>query len=406
MRGNNNRIVKRANRYLILDTLRFYDEITLEDIVRKTKLSYPTVRNLVMEMIKEDIVKKVGFAESSGGRQPALLQLNSTSFFSMGMDIAVTCVRLAISDLKGKIIYSRIENFDEDASKMDVLNFFIKLCEDAMNELQIPREKVAGLGIGVPGIIDTTKNISVFVERIEDWKTPIEIVKIMEERLGIKVHIRNDVHLLGLVEKYLYVPNTEKSFVYIAIRNGIGMAVFIDGELYEGKMGNAGYIGHMKMDIEGRECVCGKRGCLETFVNSKYLIEEYIQKKKKRGINAEVPVIQNDDYVGFFIEKTVSGDEDAKEILVKAGNVLGIGIANVIKTLDCTHVIIGGVHGDIGGVFMNAIQNAVRNNINDYIMDQVKIDVGKLLYQSAALGGCFLAIEDFFMEPKLNLSVN
>ena len=405
MRGNNNRIVKRANRYLILDSIRSSNQITHEELVRITRLSDPTVRNIVNDLVQEGIVKKDGLAESTGGRQAALLKFNESSFFAMGIDIAGNKVMLAVSDLKGNIVYLCCETIDTEAEKNEVLDFLVSLCEKAILEAKISKEKVIGLGIGIPGVIDVGKDISVFVERIKSWRKDVHVVSYLEEKLEIKVYIRNDAHLLGLVEKYLYTDESIKNFIYIAMRNGIGMAIFINGDLFEGDMGNAGYIGHMKIELEGYECVCGKKGCIETLVNSKYLVEEYIQLKKEKGLTADTTGAVESKYLDFFIERARSGDKEAEIILKKSGFVLGIGIANVIKILDFTHIIVGGLPKGKEDIFMPAIREAINQNTNNYLVEKVSIDYGKLTYDKAALGGCFLAIDNFFMEPKLTLSI-
>ncbi len=405
MKGNNNQLIKVANRYLILDSLRKSDLLTMDQIARKTKLSYPTIRNITQELVNMGLVCQAGQAESAGGRQPALYRLNAGSYYSMGIDVAPPVIRLAVSDLKYNLIHSRVEYYHQSESKMSLLDFIINMCTNTMDEVGVNKEQYVGLGIGVPGLIDVRTNTSILMERMENGDERIDISERLEKILGLHVYIRNDVHLIGLLERNLNLNRQEKNFVYIALRSGVGMATFSNGKLIDGTMGNAGYIGHTTIDVNGRECICGKRGCLEIMVNSDYLVEQYNSLRKEKGLEFNPIECDGWNYLNVFSSLAEKGDPDAIEVVRSAGKALGIGVSNVIKLLDITYFVFGGFPKESQNLFMDAVEASIRDNIHRYIMANVHLVRSNLNFNMAALGGCVMAIDNFFRGPRLSLTI-
>jgi predicted NBD/HSP70 family sugar kinase len=298
-----------------------------------------------------------------------------------------------------------VEYYYENESDQTIMVYLTELCKRTIADVGVPKDQYIGLGIGLPGIIDLRSNSSILMERMSHGDVRINIAEELEKAIGIHVYIRNDVHLLALVEKYLYLDKSEKNFLYIALRSGVGMAIFKDGKLLEGNMGNAGYIGHTMIDCNGKQCVCGKRGCLEIMVNSDYLIEEYNAIRKTKGLSQNIVECKNWTFLEMFSKLAEKGDDAAAEVVRMAGRSLGYGVANVIKILDFTSVILGGFPKESQDLLLGSVEESIRENIHRYIMTEVKIEKGKLNYNMAALGGCFLAIDNFFMGPKLKLTI-
>jgi predicted NBD/HSP70 family sugar kinase len=399
IKANNAKMIKEANRYLTLNCVREHEPISQEGIVMRTRLSRPTVTNIIKELLEAGLVEKSGYGESSGGRSPVLLSLNSQAVCSIGVDFEFPQVRIAISDLKFNIVQAREWQFSLKDDKEYILQTLIDRIEELMHQSGIPLDKFAGIGIGLPGVIDFEQGVSVFIERIAEWRN-VQFRDILQQKFNIPVFIRNDVHLMALAETKLYPQSSTDQFIYIGIRHrhGIGMAIIMDNKIYEGTKGNAGYIGHITLDPHGAPCVCGNRGCLETFVGEA-AIQKYLREKTNGKEYPNSSMMLKD-----LVVKANMGDKIAVEVLQEAAGWLGIGVANVVKLFEIPTVIIGGIStGDGHNVFIEAVEQEAASRIFASVKNEFTVSAGYCDESNYALGGCILAIEHYYQEPKLNL---
>ncbi|MFC4306804.1 ROK family transcriptional regulator [Cohnella boryungensis] len=400
MAGNNTKILKLANRYLVLQCISNYEPITIEDIVKKTNLSRPTVINSVKELTEKEIVTKDGYAESTGGRTAALLSTNADAYYAVGADFEFPKVRLAIANLKGTILHSHHLKYPQDITAEELLADLPDRIYDFIHSSNVDTKKIEGLGMGISGIIDTNSGHSKFIERINGWKD-IDIKSILEQKLKMPVYIRNDVHLMGLVEKRFYNPNDNNAFIYIGLRSGIGSAIFLKNTIYEGKNGNAGFTGHITLDVNGPRCFCGQRGCLDVFAGELSLIERYKAARRSNGLSE---LSDEDINLAHLIRWATGGDELASAILKEAGFYLGVAIANLVKTLEIPTVIIGGGASIESSEFFRSVKQAASDHLK-FQFEDIVISCGQLEERDYALGGCFLLFDHLFNKPKLKLQI-
>ncbi len=396
MKANSTHLIKKANRCLVLNTIMEYEPMTIEDIVYKTRLSRPTVLNLIKDLTIDKIIIKSGFEETMGGRHPALYSFNTKFYFVMGIDLDLPPARLTISDLKGRNIYSRKWEIGLDSDINAIIESLVNNIEESLKESHIDKTSVIGIGVGIPGIVDTRENNAVKIDRVHGWIN-VPINKILNEKTGINIFIRNDAHLLAMVEKRMLNIKGE-NFLYVVHRSGIGMAVFINNSLYEGAHGNSGYLGHASININGEKCECGKAGCLEIYCSKRAVINNYlIQNNPKKSSNYS-SLTFND-----ILIKADNGDKIAYKILQEAGRHLGLGISNAIKLFDVSTVIIGDLICNKNNIFFTSIYDTIKTNTNLYAINEINLRLGKLSDETYGLGGCYFVIDKFFNEPVFKL---
>jgi predicted NBD/HSP70 family sugar kinase len=398
VKANHSTIIKTANRFLILNTIKDYEPVTVEDIVRKTHLSRPTVLTLLKELTEGRLISKCGFAESMGGRQPALFAIDTSSYYAIGIDMDYPPIRLMISNLKGEKVYSRKWELHYGVDIPQIVESIVHHIEESIRESGIDRQAIIGVGLGMPAIINATDNAAVRIERIEGWVN-IPIHTAITDRTGLKVYVRNDAHLLAMVEKKL-LNIKEANFLYVLYRSGIGMAIFINNALYEGNFGNSGYIGHTAIHANGERCECGKRGCLELYCSKRAIVKQY-----KAAVGSVHEGAGQELTFDSVIEKADHGDPHAMHVLEAAGKIFGLHLSNAIKLLDVSSVIIGDLSCGEANIFYRTIYETIKINTSDYAIQEVTVQLGMLDEETCGLGGCHFVIEDFFSEPKLTLRI-
>ena len=247
MKANNSSTIKKANRFLVLDTIMSHDSITTEGIVRQTHLSRPTVLKLLNELLDSELVNKSGLSKSFGGRQAALFSFNKNAHYAIGIDMEVPSIHLIISNLVGETVVSHAWDVSSEWETDELLDSITNEINNSIVTSKIPREKIIGIGLGVPGTINKSTQVIVSISRLPKLNN-LPIRKILEERLKFPTYILKNVILLALTERK-YLNDSIKNFLFVRMRTGIGMAPVINDNFYEGEHGNSGYIGFTMTNI-------------------------------------------------------------------------------------------------------------------------------------------------------------
>ena len=204
-------------------------------------------------------------------------------------------------------------------------------------------EEVEVMGMGVPGLLDIEKGISLFSPNFPQWEN-VPIAGWFKERMGIPVFIDNDVRVNLYGECYFGAGKGKKNVVLLTLGTGLGAGVMIDGHILYGATGSMGEIGHMNMYREGRPCRCKSSGCLGRYVSALGLlrtVKEKIEAKEKTVLTDWVK--DPEEITAEMVSRAFDeGDQLAREAMEETGEILGFGLVNVINLYNPECVIIGG----------------------------------------------------------------
>lgn len=368
--------VRRANCRLIFDTLYRNEGMTLLNLEHSTGLSRPTVVGMVRALEEAGLVKSVGKRESSGGRTPVLYGINPEACYAVGIDFEFPILRVAVSNLRGQIVESSKKELASGLPAEEAISSMIAQVNEVVEKTEIEREKILGIGLGMPGYINLKKGTSLRFERIADWKN-IEIVKRISEGTGMPVFMENDVHLLYRAEQDLRKEKNTEDVLFIAIRSGIGSAIYQRGHIIEGEYGNAGHIGHTVIQVDGETCTCGNVGCLELYASERAIRQKYEKITGNRF-----------DSVQEIANRAKEGETAAQKVLEEAGKYLGVGIGNAINMLDINKVIVSSFFDS--SILLKSAQQMIDSVINIPQERQAKLYPSQLPETECALGGCRL----------------
>ena len=375
-RANTTKIVGKANSYLVLNTIKENEKITVEGIVSNTGLSRPTVLKIIKELMERRLVKKAGYAENEVGRQPVLYSLDTESYFAVGIDIDGPPVYVAVTDLSGNLLYSRKYEVDVDIAIEALVDEVAGYVNAALNAL------------GIKESVDINTNQAYMVSRLKALiGEPID--ELLGSRLKIPVLVKNDAHLIGVAEKKRIKEAND--ILCIVHRTGIGMAIILDEKIYNGSSGNSGFIGHLTVDVHGRRCACGKDGCLEALSSKRAIKEMYYEKTGEKLRYRQI------------LAAAAKNDESAVEVCKYAGKYFGIGIANIVKILDIGTVVLSDIRCDENHIFFKSIRESMTEYLEPFFNKKISLTVGKLSESELALGGCSYVIDEFFVSPELVL---
>lgn len=385
MRGSF-QLMKSVNKKAILNKIRVHGTISRANIAKETGLTPPTVTNIVKELIEEGFVKESHLGESSGGRKPTLLQLNENGYYVIGVDAGSSTVEAAICNIFGDTIVRTNGDLPETFDVDIFLDFLIIIISELLEKEAVPSEKIIGIGVAMHGVMDMDKGISYFSSKYGLRNIPVKAV--LEEKFDYEVVLENDSRALALGEYWYGGFEHVKSFSAINIGRGVGSGLIIDGKLIHGSQYVAGEIGHTVISVDGEQCACGNRGCLETFISSKNIV---------RRAQEQISDAPNDLTAEDIYHFAKAGDEEYIHILEETGHYISVGITNLINTSNPDTIVLG------GGVMKSAeflmpiiLENVRKNVLTNKVRDEVNILLGKLDDDATLLGAAALLFNEYF----------
>lgn len=246
------------NRAVVLGLLFHGGPVSRADLARSTGLTRVTVSEIVNALIVDGLVAELGLRpEGRVGKPAMMVGLRSSEHHIIAVDLQRwSQARLAVLDLSGAVVSETTA--DLSGRKGDAVVAAVEeLCHEAMDGAQ---ERVVGVGIGAPGIMDEYGRV---VEASNlGWKN-LPLAELLSSSLGVGVHIANDADAAALAE-FTYGEASSSGFMLVAVGQGVGAGLVVEGRLVRGHRLAAGEIGHLTVDPRGPLCECGRRGCLET----------------------------------------------------------------------------------------------------------------------------------------------
>ncbi|WP_084362119.1 ROK family transcriptional regulator [Robertmurraya korlensis] len=372
----NQQVVKKNNKALVLQLIMEKEPISRADIAQVSGLNKATVSSLVNELLAADLVYESGPGESSGGRRPVILHFNKVVGYSIGIDIGVNYVLCVLTDLKGNIVIEKNHPFHRSpyAATIEIVK---EMVLSLIDEMPSSRYGIVGIGVGVPGIVN--KEGSVLLAPNLGWKN-IQIKKDLEDFFQVPVFIENEANAGVFGEQQFGIGQDYQNIIYISAGIGIGVGIILNKELYQGKNGFSGEMGHMIIDIKGKPCNCGSRGCWEAYASEQALLE-------KAG--------ENRNSLETLIQLASSEDKNAQNLFKEIGTYLGYGINNIINTFNPDQVIIGNRLSMAREWIEQPIRSTVENHSLAYHQNEFQLDFSRLGNHSIALGMSAFVVESF-----------
>ncbi len=319
-----------------------------------------------------------------------------TNNFSIGIDIGATTIKSGIVDPTGSILSQiKVDTLANKGPRMVFQQVFYSISELMNNHKGFP---ITGIGVGAPGIVAPDNSTVKYPPNFSDWNE-IDLGEVIRKEFNLPVVIENDANAAALGEAKFGAGAGEKNFLFVIWGTGVGGGIILDGKIYRGPGGGAGEIGHTTIDLNGPKCNCGNYGCIESYIGQKYLSERTKQKM------ANIPYVRpsaikslvngNMDLIEPYIISVAAeqGDEFAKNILLEAGNFLGVAIASVFNILDLRLAVIGGGVSLVGEYVFDEIRNRVKSRVLQSIKNDVRVIPAKLGNTAGILGAANLVMD-------------
>ena len=340
--AGNSKFVKTMNRQNILNLIRLSEEISRSELVQQTGLTAPTVSDITKRFMHKGLIVESGIAKSTGGRRAVTFRLNPEARYSVGLDVENGHVGVQILDFTGETVFQADFPYQGEVDFSELLGLLENAVLHAIRESGIEREKVLGIGVSVPGLVNMDTGE---VHLIPHFHLRNVLLKEkLEDVLQLPVSVINDANAAALAEKWLGQARDNENFICVVGRTGIGAGLFLGGELYQGSAGVAGEIGHQTVEIDGPLCDCGNYGCLESLAGSQAILK-YVKAQLKQGRKSMLTELV-EDFEALTLDNVCHaaslGDQLALDVFNRTGVYLGLGLANIINILNPEKLLISG----------------------------------------------------------------
>jgi N-acetylglucosamine repressor len=381
--------VRVHNTQLVLRTIYESGQISRAEIARVTRLTRPTVSDVVTGLMEDGLVEEVGYAPSSGGRRAILLRVVDDSRHLIGLDLGRGDFRGAVINLRGEIKHRvdlPLQGRDGDLALALVYDLVDALVESASSPL-------LGIGIGAPGLVDAVNGVVHQAVNL-NWRE-VPLCSLLQTRYNLPVYMANDCQVAALAE-YTFGSNEDSALDLVVIKAewGVGAGIVHDGQLLHGNPLGAGEIGHVSVVEDGKRCACGNFGCLETVVSSRAIIlrAQTIAQSDPKSLLHRFATDPETLTLHAVRQSLEAGDEAVRQVIHEVGQSLGISAANLVGVLGSCRILIAGSVVCFGQFLLDVIQEEMNKRTLPALASATQVRFASLGSDIVLLGASALLL--------------
>ncbi len=369
-------------------------------------LNKSTVGSLLAQLQTWGLVQETGVANQRPGRPGVLIDINPDAGRVIGVEIAVGSISVILADVKANVVWRRGADKTPDglplaeASPARVLKLAEHMVQEAIGEAKSCDRRLFGIGVSIPGLVDHHTGAVLYTPNL-GWRN-LPLHSKWKDRFHVPIVVENDANASALGEQMLGVARQVNNFVYLSSGVGLGGGLVIDGKVYGGVGGFAGEIGHMTLEPEGPRCNCGYRGCWETLVGPRAILDR-VRQAASEGHAPILLALSHGRVQDIELEQVLvaagQGEPAVLSALDEVGRYLGIGIANLINAFNPRMVVLGGVLSTVGPYLLPRAQQEVQARAMETPRERVEITLSKFQVDAAVIGSVALILRGILNNP-------
>lgn len=396
-KGDNLMSVKRTNRSAALRALHEKGAMSRKRLAHNMNLTPGAITKIVAEMISDGLLSEGEMLTSgNAGRREILIDINAQKACGLGVLINLQQAVLSGAWLDGSVIFAQTMPLEADARAEETAQRLSQRLFELMEEYDIPREKVIGLGIAVRGITSADGRIvrNSFGALAE---SDYPLCELFEKLTGFHCVMENNVRSLLAAQMFLSRDENEGSQFFLRCGHGIGAALSIDGKIWHGVTAQCAEIGHIPVIRRGgKPCHCGKSGCLETIASPGAIREEALAILSPEKTPLLWQMFRDRDTASLDVFDVLTaasnGDAGASAIVDQAIQALGNAIKALIYLVDPGKIILYGVLFE-EPYYLSRLSSELQEGVD--LRHAVEIGKSRYNLQLEDTAACLLAIQDF-----------
>lgn len=397
------KLMRSINNKIVIDLLKKEEHLSRANISSITGLNRSTVSSIVDELIAEGWIRETNYQTSNVGRPGLILEMDPEGGFTVGLEIGVDFIQVVTVDFMAKVIFQKRIQTDPSEGQIKIQEKAFALVHEALEKGKEVCHRALGIGIAVPGLVDTHEGVLKMAPNLHWNDVPIRLI--WTQQFGLPVIVENEANAGALGEYFFGSARGIDNFIYIAAGFGLGSGIIIDGKLLKGNKGFASEVGHMTFDPNGELCNCGKHGCYEMFIGPRAVMKQVRKRIKEEGGEKTILHLKDGDADGFGYDRVVDaarqGDPIALEALKDVGEKLGIVVANLVNVFNPKMVVLGGALNYARDFIQPVVAQVVKENALQLCQDDLVITNSQLDQQSSVMGVSGLIMENIWNTSNL-----
>ncbi|MHA4990738.1 ROK family protein [Cetobacterium somerae] len=353
------------------------ENLSIADISNDLNISFPTIKTIVNKFLKENIIREDLKIGNGAGRKAQYYSLENNFVYSIGIAIHLKELKIILGNERGDIIKETI--IKENFLKENLIERIDEVLEEFLLDINEQIEKkLIGIGISIPGIVDTENNT---IEITPLLRISLNKVKNLSEKYNKKILIDNEANLCAISEKFLGIGKEFSNFIILNIGDSLNMSTFTEEDDYGNFSFKASRVNHMSINFQGVLCDCGNRGCWGKYASEIALLDRF--KKIDTSITRVKDIFKNDYLI----------DEEYHNFFDEYIEYLSIGIKNIIFLYNPEKIIISGKLSKYKNYFKKELVNKIYNN-SIFFKGKETIEFSGLEEKGVYLGAAMLPIID------------
>ena len=385
------------NLALVLQHIATGEPVTRARLAAATGLTKTTVSSLVDDLVSARLVVELG-PEARGeiGRPGSALALDPSGYAGIGLEINVDYIAVCLANLVGEVRYLRTRARDNRSqSPAKVLGRAVRMIGTALARAEAARLTVAGLGVAVPGPVETDSGLLRLAPNL-GW-VDVPVAAILADRLAghdLAVVVDNEANLAALGELWFGGHHDLADFIHVSGEIGVGGGVVLSEELFRGVRGFAGEIGHVVVQPDGPRCRCGARGCLEQVAGQEAIL-------RAAGLTGAVgtSIGQPGGSVAELLARARAGDPATLRAVESAGRALGIGLSATVNVVDPSTVVLGGLYAALEPWLRGPLLEELSERAITHRWSPVRLLASRLGPDAAVRGAAGVVVKRVLSEP-------
>jgi predicted NBD/HSP70 family sugar kinase len=377
-------LMKQVNKRTILNKIRLADPISRAEIAKQTGITAPTVGTIVKELVEEELVVEKRSTESTGGRKPKLLSLNKESNVVIALDAGSKYVRAALCNIVGEVIYQTTVTFN--GKEEAYLTIIKDLVQELIDEAEKRPIKLLGICLAVPGVVERESGVVSYSSHTNFHDIPLK--EELEKAYEYPVIVENNSRAMAFGEFWFKEYSVEGTLLVLNIGRGVGAGIISNGQLLYGPDNVAGEVGHMTINFNGPSCSCGNKGCWERYITGKAIVER---------AQEEVFGVPNPLTAAMVYTYAKRNIKEYQAVLRKTGEIIGIGLVNLINILNPDYIVLGGgVMKSHEFLLPEIVEIVERHSLIQRKKEEISIELSSLGENGTLLGVAALFFKEFF----------
>jgi glucokinase len=260
-----------------------------------------------------------------------------------------------------------------------------------VTQLRDVSPNVEAIGVGVRGLVNPRTD-RVYISTDLPSVVHADFHPELMAATGLRVELWNDANAAAYGEYKVGAGRGSRDMFYVTIGTGIGGAIILDGKLWFGASGFAGEFGHITIDAEGVECICGNTGCLETVASAPNIVRRANERLYRDNTSSLSKLALNRDFTAADIAReAINGDDFALLMIERTGKYIGAAVASVINLLNIERIILGGGVMEAGELILNAIIREAGRRSFQPCFEVTQIAAATLGTDAVPIGAAMLA---------------